>query len=103
MIRRPPRSTRVRSSAASDVYKRQLRITVVSHELLDREVLVDAALAGQLAAMTSMDETERHQEPAYGRRMASVRDLALAKVDELRLAQQAREQVEARYLGGHLA
>src|SRR5665811_10639 len=25
MIRRPPRSTRVRSSAASDVYKRQLR------------------------------------------------------------------------------
>ena len=24
MIRRPPRSTRVRSSAASDVYKRQL-------------------------------------------------------------------------------
>src|SRR5665811_483763 len=26
MIRRPPRSTRVRSSAASDVYKRQVRI-----------------------------------------------------------------------------
>ncbi|WP_460379555.1 hypothetical protein, partial [Staphylococcus aureus] len=25
MIRRPPRSTRVRSSAASDVYKRQTR------------------------------------------------------------------------------
>ena len=25
MIRRPPRSTRVRSSAASDVYKRQLQ------------------------------------------------------------------------------
>src|SRR5665811_2640793 len=27
MIRRPPRSTRVRSSAASDVYKRQPRVT----------------------------------------------------------------------------
>src|SRR5665811_1975816 len=27
MIRRPPRSTRVRSSAASDVYKRQLQLT----------------------------------------------------------------------------
>src|SRR5665254_26623 len=26
MIRRPPRSTRVRSSAASDVYKRQLSV-----------------------------------------------------------------------------
>jgi hypothetical protein len=80
-----------------------LRITVVSHERLDREVLVDAALAGQLAAMTSMDETERHQEPAYGRRLASVRDIALSRVEHLRLAEQARVQVEARYLGGHPA
>src|SRR5665811_2592597 len=30
MIRRPPRSTRVRSSAASDVYKRQGRSEVAS-------------------------------------------------------------------------
>ena len=30
MIRRPPRSTRVRSSAASDVYKRQLFLTAKS-------------------------------------------------------------------------
>ena len=29
MIRRPPRSTRVRSSAASDVYKRQEDIKIV--------------------------------------------------------------------------
>src|SRR5665811_839442 len=29
MIRRPPRSTRVRSSAASDVYKRQILLNVV--------------------------------------------------------------------------
>src|SRR5665811_2409390 len=40
MIRRPPRSTRVRSSAASDVYKRQLQETVVLErrtlECLDR-------------------------------------------------------------------
>src|SRR5665811_36423 len=28
MIRRPPRSTRVRSSAASDVYKRQIIVTL---------------------------------------------------------------------------
>ena len=34
MIRRPPRSTQSRSSAASDVYKRQLRILVVFfHEM----------------------------------------------------------------------
>src|SRR5665811_456570 len=30
MIRRPPRSTRVRSSAASDVYKRQLAWRIVA-------------------------------------------------------------------------
>src|SRR5665811_2306033 len=30
MIRRPPRSTRVRSSAASDVYKRQVGVRHVS-------------------------------------------------------------------------
>src|SRR5665811_2131067 len=31
MIRRPPRSTRVRSSAASDVYKRQAEAAVVGY------------------------------------------------------------------------
>ncbi|WP_460379491.1 hypothetical protein, partial [Staphylococcus aureus] len=34
MIRRPPRSTRVRSSAASDVYQRQARIVRVFFCLL---------------------------------------------------------------------
>src|SRR5665811_2625029 len=31
MIRRPPRSTRVRSSAASDVYKRQVYTGAIGH------------------------------------------------------------------------
>src|SRR5665811_2253523 len=35
MIRRPPRSTRVRSSAASDVYKRQLMPDATSRFSLD--------------------------------------------------------------------
>src|SRR5665811_2085614 len=39
MIRRPPRSTRVRSSAASDVYKRQAR-KIAYHETHD--LVVDA-------------------------------------------------------------
>src|SRR5665811_2232381 len=42
MIRRPPRSTRVRSSAASDVYKRQVA-GVVGHVRGD---LVDHAYQG---------------------------------------------------------
>src|SRR5665811_2453093 len=33
MIRRPPRSTRVRSSAASDVYKRQILLNEREHGL----------------------------------------------------------------------
>src|SRR5665811_2641581 len=38
MIRRPPRSTRVRSSAASDVYKRQLQELVAICKGLLKEV-----------------------------------------------------------------
>src|SRR5665811_2513540 len=38
MIRRPPRSTRVRSSAASDVYKRQLLLKAVAHHTDERWV-----------------------------------------------------------------
>src|SRR5665811_1205020 len=34
MIRRPPRSTRVRSSAASDVYKRQIQVNARGLERL---------------------------------------------------------------------
>jgi hypothetical protein len=80
-----------------------LRILVVSHERLDREALVDAVLAAQLALLMSMDKKERAREPAYLRRVGLLRDLAMTRVDELRLAQQAREQVETRYLGGHPA
>jgi hypothetical protein len=80
-----------------------LRILVTSHERLDREALVDAVLAAQLALLLSMDKRERSREPAYPRRVEMLRDLALDRVGELRLAQQAREQVETRYLGGHPA
>ncbi|WP_460379523.1 hypothetical protein [Staphylococcus aureus] len=33
MIRRPPRSTRVRSSAASDVYKRQFTMNAIQNSM----------------------------------------------------------------------
>src|SRR5665811_439630 len=44
MIRRPPRSTRVRSSAASDVYKRQGKLK--AYERLLERVIADAREAG---------------------------------------------------------
>src|SRR5665811_1268615 len=42
MIRRPPRSTRVRSSAASDVYKRQLTAWELLHEGISAELITDS-------------------------------------------------------------
>ena len=51
MIRRPPRSTLDRSSAASDVYKRQVEEV---HQLLDRRpvlLLIDRADAGRVTQL----------------------------------------------------
>ena len=45
MIRRPPRSTQGVSSAASDVYKRQLINTVVQNDRIAAEVVVDRVSA----------------------------------------------------------
>ena len=39
MIRRPPRSTRVRSSAASDVYKRQVSVVALDYPRSTRDSL----------------------------------------------------------------
>ena len=49
MIRRPPRSTRVRSSAASDVYKRQSHLLL--HRCSARGVLVERRLAATLPSI----------------------------------------------------
>src|SRR5665811_531195 len=65
MIRRPPRSTRVRSSAASDVYKRQIiddrtepwGINVISVEVKD--VLIPASLE---SAMSMQAQAERERQ-----------------------------------------
>src|SRR5665811_2638635 len=51
MIRRPPRSTRVRSSAASDVYKRQDRMPLVTALGCSVTALVAACCAVQPDAL----------------------------------------------------
>jgi hypothetical protein len=79
-----------------------LRIYVTAHELLDREQLLDALFAAQLALLASEDQSGR-ADATYGGRFATVMRLVSRQVGELAAAQQAREIVEARYLDGHAA
>ena len=89
----------VRSALRETVFRFELvvRINVSAHELLEREALIDAALAAQitlLAATVKRDATTVEM-------LATRRDLALVRVSELRAAQAARSIVEGRYLDGH--
>src|SRR5665811_1871920 len=56
MIRRPPRSTRVRSSAASDVYKRQVAVDAYLREIAK-------TMAASLLGNTSGIKIEVKAEP----------------------------------------
>ena len=63
MIRRPPKSTQSRSSAASDVYKRQdligipLRITVGPKRVAEGKVEVKSRKSGEVSVLP-LDEWE---------------------------------------------
>jgi hypothetical protein len=80
-----------------------LRILVTTHEFLDREGLIQAALSAHLGLLTTEGRAERRRDAAYPERFATLRGLLLFRVAELRAAQGAREAVEARYLGDHTA
>ena len=74
MIRRPPRSTQSRSSAASDVYKRQGRVyqIVTTHPAYfyaDQEVLITCDASGSVSAwfdghMLTLEEVEKRSRQA---------------------------------------
>jgi hypothetical protein len=80
-----------------------LRILVTTHELLDREGLIDAALSAHIALLASEGRAQRRRDATYLERFATRRDLHTFRVSELRAAQDARVVVEARYLDGHSA
>ena len=84
-------------------YELVLRINVVAHDLLDREALIDAALAANLGVLSAVSPKARQADTMYLARFAELRDLLELRVRELRAAQEARALVEERYLAGHPA
>jgi hypothetical protein len=80
-----------------------MRILVTTHELVEREVLVDAALSAHVALLTSEGRAARRRDATYPERFARLRGLLLFRVAELRAAQEARALVEAHYLAGDTA
>jgi hypothetical protein len=80
-----------------------MRILVTTHELVEREGLIDAALSAHLALLTSEGRAARRRDATYPDRFATLRGLLLFRLAELRAAQEARAIVEARYLAGHTA
>ena len=80
-----------------------LRINVMSHDLLERETLIDATLSAHLALLASEGREKHRADTTYLERCATLRDLLALRVSELRAAQGARAIVEERYLAGHPA
>src|SRR5450756_2805100 len=67
MIRRPPRSTQSRSSAASDVYKRQVLTVVVPED-------VAPVRQSQRVDGPAVVEVERHADQQFGDRIDDALD-----------------------------
>jgi hypothetical protein len=80
-----------------------LRINPVSHELIDRQMLLDGVFSGQLAMLATDGQDAGRRDIAYLERFAQLRQLIIGRLDELEAAGQARLSVEERNLAGHLA
>jgi hypothetical protein len=95
----------VRAALQQTVFRFELviRINVTTHELLDREALVNAILYGQFALLGNEPTTDPVADPDHARRLTAYRDVALRRVIEIHAAEKARSLAEARYLDGHPA
>jgi hypothetical protein len=93
----------VRSALRETVFRFELvmRINVVAHELFDREELIAALFASQLAMLLGEPTDKVMAGDSHQRRMELVRRLSLLCVDELLASREARSIVEGRYLDGH--
>jgi hypothetical protein len=93
----------VRSALRETLFRFELvmRINVTAHELLNREALLEALFAANLALLL---HDERKQHPAdedHLHRLAQCRDLTASQVHELLATREAISRAEGRYLEGH--
>ena len=95
----------VRSALRETVFRFELvmRINVTAHELLDRQQLLDALFAAQLALLASEDGKTSRADATYLERFALVRRVVAMRAVELAASEAARGIVEGRFLDGHRA
>jgi hypothetical protein len=87
----------VRKAIVETIFRAQLilRINVRSHEVLGREVLVQAVLSAHLG-LAIMADDDKKVAPTL--KVAKIRDLLFDRVTELHATEAARVATEARYL-----
>jgi hypothetical protein len=95
----------VRRALRETVFRFELvmRINVTTQELLDREELIAALFASQLAMLLSEERKARLRDDSHLRRLELCRRLTVLRVNELLASREARSSVEARFLDGHAA
>ena len=95
----------VRSALRETLFRFELvmRINVTAHELLDRQQLLDALFAAQLALLASEDGKTSRADATYLERFALVRRVVAMRAVELAASEAARGIVEGRFLDGHRA
>jgi hypothetical protein len=93
----------IRSGLRETVFRFELvmRINVNAHELLDREVLLEAFFASRLALLLCDRGKERLADESHLQRLAQCRELTVLRVNELLATLDACATVEGRYLDGH--
>jgi hypothetical protein len=95
----------IRSALRETVFRfgLALRINETAHELLEREELIAALFAAQLAMLLGEAPDKDVAGDSHVRRLELCRRLTLLRVDELLASHEARTSVEARYLDGRPA
>lgn len=83
-------------------YQLVLRINTLGHEFLERQALLDMVFTSQVAMLANVG-VEGRAEAAHRQRWVELLGVILPRVVELRAHEQARDEVEAIYLGGHPA